>query len=108
PAPPLPSIRSAKINIEPLTTISALYREGNQMQNCVVNYGTHILEGTHYVYRLNFPERATVLLLRSGDDWYPAQIKTYRNGNPQPETIELIEKWLGTKMEKEAQDDFPF
>jgi len=108
PAPPMPSIKGSKFSIEPITTLSALYREGNQQQNCVVTYGTHVLQGTHYVYRLNVPERATVLLLRNGDDWYPAQVKTYRNGNPRPETIELIERWLGTTLEKETQDDFPF
>ncbi len=108
PVPPLPSIKSSKFCIEPVTTLSTLYREGNTMQNCVVSYGTQVLQGTHYVYRLSKPERATVLLLRNGDDWYPAQIKTYRNGNPRPETIELIEKWLGTTLEKEVSDDFPF
>lgn len=108
PVPPMPSIKGSKFNIEPITTLSALYREGNQMQNCVVSYGTQVLQGTHYVYRLNMPERATVLLLRSGDDWFPAQVKTFRNGTPKPETIDLIERWLGTKLEKEAQDDFPF
>ena len=108
PAPPLPSIKGSKFCIDPITTLSALYREGNQQQNCIVSYGTQVLQGTHYVYRLNMPERATVLLLRSGDDWYPAQVKTFRNGNPKPETIELIERWIGTKLEKEAQDDFPF
>jgi hypothetical protein len=108
PLPPLPTIKGSKFCVQPLTSLSAIHREGNQQQNCVVSYGVHVLEGTHYVYRLMAPERATVLLLRHGDDWYPAQIKTYRNGNPRPETIELIEKWLGTKLEKEAQDDFPF
>jgi hypothetical protein len=108
PPPPVSAIQSSKINIEPLTKLSALHREGNQMQNCIVSYGTHVLQRTHYVYRLNLPERATVLLARSGDDWIPVQVKTYRNGNPHPETIELIERWLGTTLEKEAQDDFPF
>lgn len=108
PAPPMPSIKGSKFNIEPITTLSALYREGNQMQNCVVSYGTQVLQGTHFVYRLNIPERATVLLLRIGDDWYPVQVKIFRNGNPRSETIELIERWLGTELEKEASDDFPF
>lgn len=108
PPPPLPSIKGSKFCVQPLTSLSAIHREGNQQQNCVVSYGVHVLEGTHYVYRLMAPERATVLLLRNGDDWYPAQVKTYRNGNPKPETIELIERWIGTKLEKEISDDFPF
>lgn len=108
PPPPIASIRSNRIDVEPLTTLSALYREGNQMQNCIVSYGSHVLQQTHYVYRLNLPERATVLLVRSGDDWVPVQVKTMRNGNPKPETIELIERWLGNTIKEEAQDDFPF
>jgi hypothetical protein len=108
PPPPLPSIRSSQFDVEPLTTLSALYRESNQQQNCIVSFGAHILRRTHYAYRMNRPERATILLLRNGDDWYPNQIKTYRNGDPKSETIEMVERWLGSKIRKEPGDDAPF
>jgi hypothetical protein len=108
PAPPMPSFESNRIIVEPLTSISAIYREGNQMQNCAISYATNVLSGTHYIYRMHRPERATVLLIRNHDTWYPAQVRTYKNGVPKPETIETIEKWLGTKIDKEAEDDFPF
>lgn len=108
PAPPISSFESKYFSVEPVTSISAIYREGNQMQNCVISYGTNVLAGTHYIYRMHQPERATVLLLRNQDNWFPAQVKTFKNGDPKPETIETIEKWLGTKIDKEAQNDFPF
>ena len=78
------------------------------MQNCVISYGTNVLGGTHYIYRMHQPERATVLLVRNQDSWFPSQVKTFKNGDPKPETLETIEKWLGTKLDKEAQNDFPF
>jgi hypothetical protein len=108
PSPPMPSFQSKRLSVEPVTSISAIYREGNQMQNCVISYGTNVLGGTHYIYRMHQPERATVLLVRNQDSWFPSQVKTFKNGDPKPETLETIEKWLGTKLDKEAQNDFPF
>lgn len=78
------------------------------MENCAISYAIHVSSGTHYLYRMHRPERATVLLVRNSNAWYPAQVKTFKNGDPNPETIGAIEKWLGTKIEMEAQDDFPF
>ena len=109
PKPPLKGIQSSKLRIEPLSSVRDLFHEGNSMQNCIVSYARHTLAGTHYAYKMAYPERATILMVKRADDWYPVEIRTIRNGYPKAGTVDLIHTWAGTILEgKEVTNDFPF
>ncbi|MDQ8195106.1 PcfJ domain-containing protein [Coraliomargarita sp. SDUM461004] len=109
PAPPLEAIGSSKLVIEPLTSVRALFKEGKEMSNCIMTYARSILEGKHYAYRMLHPERATILLRKNFDNWYPAEIRCHENGYASADTIDLVHRWAGAETAgKEVADDFPF
>lgn len=110
PSPPLESINSSRLKIEPLTTVRALFKEGSELEHCIMTYARTILDGTHYAYRMTHPRRATVLLVKRESDWFPVQIRGPKNCYLDTNTIDLIHTWAGTQFEhgKEATDDFPF
>lgn len=110
PPPPLSGIRAKGFHIEPLTTIREIFREGHKMHNCIAAYVRHVAAGSHYIYRLLVPQRATVLLIRRLDDWYPIQTRTFNNRAVEENTIKAIHTFTGTNPVelKNTDHDFPF
>jgi len=109
PKPPLPPIKSSKVDIQALTSVRSLWREGDAMGNCVVTYAKPILSGTHYAYKILSPERATILLVKREEDWYPVEIRTHKNVPASSEVVDLVHAWAGTvPTGKEVFDDYPF
>jgi hypothetical protein len=93
PEPPLPL--SPDIELEPLRTESALLEEGKVQRNCVGAYGSLVLRGGVYVYRMFWPERATlsVGLLESGK-WGLREIKSIGNGSVSVATVSAVLEWI--------------
>jgi len=109
PKPPLPPIKSSKVDIQALTSVRSLWREGDAMGNCVMTYAKPILSGTHYAYKILSPERATILLVKREEDWYPVEIRTHKNVPASSEVVDLVHAWAGTvPTGKEVFDDYPF
>jgi len=109
PEPPLVGIDSSKLQIEPLTTVRTLFKEGNEMGNCVMTYTRSILDGNHFAYRMTHPARATILLVKNLDDWYPVEIRGPKNVYSSAQTVDLVHAWAGTiPAGKEVSHDFPF
>lgn len=109
PDQPLDGIDSSKLKIEPLTSVRALFQEGKDMGNCIMTYARSVLDGNHYAYRMLHPTRATVLLRRSPNHWYPVEIRTFDNKYASADAVDLVFKWAGTTPSgKEVRDDFPF
>lgn len=79
------------------------------MGNCVMTYAKPILSGTHYAYKILSPERATILLVKREEDWYPVEIRTHKNVPASSEVVDLVHAWAGTvPTGKEVFDDYPF
>ncbi|NBB79772.1 MAG: hypothetical protein GVY36_10045 [Verrucomicrobia bacterium] len=109
PKAPLAGIKSAKLKIEPLDSVRALFREGKEMSNCIMTYARSILNENHYAYRMLHPVRATILLRKNPDDWYPVEIRTFENKYASADAVDLVFKWAGTiPTGKEVTNDFPF
>jgi hypothetical protein len=109
PPPPMEGICARDFQIEPISTIRGIFREGAEMKNCSASYVRLVAQGTHYLYRLLRPERATVLFIRRPEDWYPIQAKSYENGAVQESTLRALHTFAGTlPIELENTDDFPF
>lgn len=109
PSPPVECIDSSKVKIVPLTSVRELFREGNSMKNCIMTYARNVIDGYHYAYRMLYPERATILLVKRPDDWYPVEIRGPGNIYASVEVIDLVHAWVGTRNEgKEIPYDFPF
>jgi len=108
PDPPVGGIVSSQIRIEALRTVRDICDEGTCMKNCLITYAQAIMKGTHYAYKMIYPERATILLNRKMEDWYPVEIRGYENSYIDPNHVDLIYTWLGNLNRKEVPDDFPF
>jgi len=90
PAPRLPGNQS----IIPLTTTIDIYREGNEMHNCVGSYVGKIRKGICYIYRVIAPQRCTleVRYLKRGPKL--GQLKAKMNAPASPEVREAVTTWF--------------
>ncbi|HNR95223.1 MAG TPA: hypothetical protein PKM67_03890 [Kiritimatiellia bacterium] len=89
-------------DIQPLTTPRALYFEGEIMDHCAGSYTEMVTRGSHYIYRVASPVRATLSIYRCGKNWRAGQLymahnkrvdapmreylftELFRSGQPQP------------------------
>lgn len=108
PPPPFEGIRARDFQIAPITTIRGIFREGMEMENCAASYVRNVALGTHYLYRLEKPERATVLFTKGAELWVPTQIKTPQNGEPKKQTVRAVQIFAGTIPTKLLNDEYPF
>lgn len=108
PKPPLSAFRTSKFEAVPISTPRELYAEGICMRNCLPGYAAQIACGTHYAYRVLKPERASLLLTNTGNDWMPSQLKTRANGTPKATTVKMVQAWIGKPFPREEDYDAPF
>jgi len=52
------------------------------------------MRGEHSIYRVLAPERATVDVVNENGKCFVRQIKLKCNGEPSPETCEMVKKWI--------------
>jgi hypothetical protein len=108
PMPPVETFQSSKFEARPIRIPSELYQEGILMRNCLPGYADRIASGSYFAYRLMKPERASLLLYKSGRGWMPWQLKTISNGNPKSSTVRMVQAWLGESFPGEEVEDAPF
>lgn len=108
PGPPVEKVVSKAINIQPLTSLSSLMAESDEMKNCIQTYAVNIVGGNHYAYKLLYPERATVLICREPGGWQLREVRTMNNGRPDGKTLSILNTWLGRDQMENSNDDFPF
>lgn len=91
---PSPPLRGTK-DIIPLCNIAELSTEGTAMHHCVASYAPAIRAGNTYIYRIVFPERATLEVRKNyAGIWKLQQIKGPYNGNISRDSIKAVEHWL--------------
>lgn len=90
--PPLPEWP----DIELLGTTKEIIAEGEQMDHCVASYIPEMTSGEKAIllYRVLWPERATLRLAKTGEKWRIAELRCQRNQAPSPETFEFVRTWL--------------
>jgi len=83
------------VELEALTSETKLLQEGQIQRNCVGAYATRVRHNSIYIYRMLFPERATLSVLRSPSGrWELQEIKAYANNEVQPETLAAACAWI--------------
>ena len=90
PPPPLPG----NSWIHPLTTPEMLIKEGREQNNCVASLIDEVACGGIYVYKITWPERATVSIKQFTGEWVVEQIETAENEPVAKGTIRKVEEWL--------------
>lgn len=91
---PAPPLRGWAGRITPITTCEELYAEGHAMRHCVGCYAIQVRLGSHYVYRVLQPERATLSLQRIEGRWCLDELRGYGNRPVNRETLNAVKKWL--------------
>lgn len=90
-APPIPGTKS----IVPLVTKEELVKEGRAMKNCIATYEPCIRRGSKYAYRVMLPDRATLLIARSGRGrWRREDLRLQANQLPAGEIVKMVDHWL--------------
>lgn len=91
PPPPVPGTEI----IVPITSAEELVREGHEQENCVTSYFPDIaIVQTHYVYRVFQPERCTLSLQKTDDEWHPSQLAGKQNREASKETWQVVNDWF--------------
>lgn len=90
--PPVPGTDA----IIPLRTPRELHNEGREQHNCVGGYSKRVEEGNCYIYKILFPERATLSITRysNGGRWSIGELRTACNNRVSSETRALVREWL--------------
>ncbi len=89
--PPIPG----NTYISPITTHAELVREGRLQNNCVGTYGKQVASGQVYIYRVTWPERATLSINRGPDgNWRRSQLEKAGNHRAGPRTLQAVDEWL--------------
>jgi len=83
-------------DIELLGTTKEIIAEGEQMDHCVASYIPEMTSGEKAIllYRVLWPERATLRLSKIGEKWQIAELRCQRNQASSPETFEFVKTWL--------------
>jgi hypothetical protein len=91
--PPIPGIPG---RIEPITSAETLVNEGEEQGNCVASYAVRVREGTTFIYRVLFPERATLSIVRHSPvgDWRIGELEAKYNSDVRDETEDFVQAWL--------------
>lgn len=97
PPPPL----EGSENIVPITTVYGLVEEGLLQQNCVATFSERIaLAQDMYVYRVLWPERCTLSIVRRGETWAIGEIARSQNRAPSWETRMKVREWYSRRVQK--------
>ena len=88
-------------DIELLGTTKEIIAEGEEMDHCVASYICEMTSGAMPIllYRVLWPERATLRLSKAGERWRIAELRCHRNQEPSPETFEFVRTWLNETQE---------
>jgi hypothetical protein len=81
--------------IVPIRTFVELIEEGRAQSNCVSIYAKRIESGNVFIYRVFYPERATVSVVKNDDrKWELGELKAAQNTPVFPTTEKFIATWL--------------
>ncbi len=99
PAPPVEGTNT----IVPLDCLESFIEEGRQQHNCVASYAARVVESAAwarngqpsiYLYRVLWPQRATLSIVRRGGQWVIDELRCASNRQPSKATMQFVQGWL--------------
>lgn len=91
PLPPVPGTQT----IQPLQSEQELVAEGREQDNCVATYAARVRAGTHYIYRLTWPQRCTLSIVRDHEgEWVRRELEISGNRPASPQARQTVDSWL--------------
>ena len=101
PEAPIPGAHS----MVPLSRPKMLEEEGRLMDHCAASYTPDVAGGSAYFYRVERPERATLMLRNTSSGWKIAELKGPSNRTVSRMTQQRVSRWL---RESGVQQPLPF
>lgn len=80
--------------IEPIHTEIELFEETTEQVHCCYDYKDSILAGEHLFFRVLYPERATLALVKEGKYWIYYDLKGKQNKPVSEITWAFVKDWL--------------
>lgn len=81
--------------IIPLTTARDLIEEGRLQRNCIASYIERVaIQQRLYIYRMTFPERCTLSIMKRGAKWVLCELKRTCNLPAAETTRQAVLEWL--------------
>lgn len=103
---PPPPLKGSE-EIQPISSLDALIKEGYEQNNCAVTYLEAVtIFKSVYIYRVLWPERSTLALKRKGHRWVLWQLKLANNLDPSEKTYEVVHSWLEEETGVDCSLDF--
>lgn len=104
PSPPIPDLPPA---ITAIRSGEELLAEAAEMRHCCKSYAGKIHAGTHYIYSMRNPERATISLVQNQEGcWALDDLRGVRNRPVACHTVDVVAAWLlGCPNEDFLPDD---
>lgn len=96
PTPPVPLENVPEgLKLKALTSMPMIQAEASDMGNCILDFIDSVHLGQNYLYRIDAPERATVLLKLGRSCWELEEIGLrYNEGQTKLETELLVTRWI--------------
>jgi len=85
-------------NIIHISNYIELNTEGREMRHCVSSYGNEIMKGYSCIYKVLFPQRATLELVCDGGKFRVNQFKLKYNHCPSRSSYKYIRDWLKGRL----------
>lgn len=90
PEPPLPDSSAIKA----IRTVADLVEEGFEQRHCVASYADAVCRGDSYIYKLLYPERATLELRKRNGRLSLGEFKGPCNRRPGADAFRVVRDWL--------------
>jgi hypothetical protein len=98
---PRPPIAGVANFIFPIRNAADLTEEGRLQSNCVATYAKRVESGEAFIYRVLYPERATLSVVRAeGRTWARGELKAAGNSPVSAATEKFVSNWL-------TENEFP-
>ncbi|MCW7491980.1 hypothetical protein ND861_04855 [Leptospira sp. 2 VSF19] len=80
--------------IQPILNDAILYEEGCVQKHCCFDFAKDIEKGNYFFFKVLYPMRATLAIMKEGKYWIFSEIKAKRNRRVSEKTWQFVKSWL--------------
>lgn len=81
-------------NIQQIKTSHEVIKEGKSMNHCAASYIPRLIKQECYLFKVLYPERATLEIGIVGSKIFNRQLKLYNNREPSSATKKYVKEWI--------------
>lgn len=81
-------------NIQQIKTSHEVIKEGKSMNHCAASYIPRLIKQECYLFKVLYPERATLEIGIVGSQIFNKQLKLFNNREPSSDTKKYVKEWI--------------